>query len=179
MDPAAAPAETASGVMAPTPAESQLEVGAFVLALILLGLLLRKRRLFLAGVAALVAAGVAVVANVLVAHLWYRQRPFVAHPHLVHLIVHHPADASFPSDHSAALAAISVALLYFLRPLGILAVLWTLAVGFARVYVGEHYPGDVLGGYAIGILAGVAVLAAVRSHVFTTRVAPRLSFLTS
>jgi undecaprenyl-diphosphatase len=159
-------------------AESQIEVGAFVLALILLGLLLRRRRLFLAGVTALVAAGIAVVGNVVVAHIWYRPRPFVSHPNAVHLIVHHPADASFPSDHSAALAAIAVALVYFLRPLGLLAVVWALSVGFARVYVGEHYPGDVLGGYAIGILAGLLVLAAVRSRLFATRIVPRLSFLT-
>lgn len=160
-------------------AESQIEVGALTVALLVAGFVLRKRRLFLGGAAALAAAAVALVGNVVVAHIWYRPRPFVAHPKAVDLIVHHPADASFPSDHAAALAAIAMVLLLFVRWLGVVAVVWALAVGLARVYVGEHYPGDILGGYAIGIVAGGVVVAAIRSRPFLRLVAPRLSFLSS
>lgn len=158
-------------------ADSQLEVGAFVVALIVVGLILRRRRIFLCGGTALVAAGLALVGNVGISHLWYRPRPFVSHPHAVNLIVNHPADASFPSDHAAAMMAIAVAFVYFYRWLGALGFVWALLLGFARVYVGEHYPGDILGGYGVGIVAGLIVLAVFRTHLVSDRLLPRLRFL--
>ncbi|HZU20811.1 MAG TPA: phosphatase PAP2 family protein [Gaiellaceae bacterium] len=145
-------------------AESQVEVAVVVVGLIAFGWIARRNALVVGGIAALAAAALALVGNVIVSSLWFRKRPFVAHPHVVHLIVHHPADASFPSDHAAALAGISVGLLAFAWRLGVVAVVWTLLVGLARVYVGEHYPGDVVGGYAIGVVAGLLVLWAVRSR---------------
>jgi undecaprenyl-diphosphatase len=144
-------------------ADSQVEVALFVLTVLAAGFVLRRRDLVLAGASALVAAGVAVVANVGVSKLWYRPRPFVAHPHLVHLLVRHPADASFPSDHVAAAAAIAVAMLAFARKLGVVAIVAALLVGIARVYVGVHYPGDVVAGWAIGVASGLAVAAVARS----------------
>lgn len=89
--------------------------------------------------------------------IWTRDRPFITHPHIVHLLVHHAADASFPSDHSAALAAVAVLLAFFERRLAALFGVWTVLVGIARVYVGEHYPGDILGGWAVGVACGLGV----------------------
>lgn len=110
------------------------------------------------------STALALLGNVIVSALWYRPRPFVAHPQTVHLLVHHPADASFPSDHAAALAGITVALLAFVWQLGLVALVWSLLVGAARVYVGEHYPGDIVAGYALGILAGLLVVSFLRSR---------------
>src|SRR5579884_3504138 len=151
-------------VIAKHVAESQVEVAVVVLAVIVFGWFTRRNALVLGGLAALAAAAIGLLGNVVVSALWFRKRPFVAHPHVVHLIVHHPADASFPSDHAAALAGITVAFLAFAWRLGVVALVWTLLVGLARVYVGEHYPGDVVGGYAIGVVAGLLVLWAVRSR---------------
>jgi undecaprenyl-diphosphatase len=109
---------------------------------------------------ALLAAGLAFGTNQVISHFWARPRPFTSHPG-VHVLLAHPADASFPSDHVAAAIAISMVLLSIHRRLGIVAVGMSLLVGYARVYAGDHYPGDVLGGVVVGGLAA-AVVGALR-----------------
>jgi len=65
-------------------------------------------------------------------------------------------DYGFPSSHAANAAAIA-SLLWFLAPRtwSIASVLMALMVGFSRVYLGVHYPGDVLAGFGVGALLGV------------------------
>ncbi|MFN2464099.1 MAG: phosphatase PAP2 family protein [Candidatus Dormibacteria bacterium] len=109
--------------------------------------------------AALLASGLALAVNQVISLLWTRPRPFAAHPGRVHVLLAHTADASFPSDHVAAAMAIAVVLFMIHRRLGTLAILLAAAVGYARVFVGDHYPGDVAGGALVGVLAG-AVLGA-------------------
>ncbi|MHB8509617.1 MAG: phosphatase PAP2 family protein [Candidatus Dormibacteria bacterium] len=104
--------------------------------------------------AALLASGLALAANQLISQLWSRPRPFAAHPGAVHVLLAHPADASFPSDHVAAAVAIAVVLWCAHRRVGLAALVLTVAVGYARVFVGDHYPGDVVGGAVVGCAAG-------------------------
>jgi len=106
-----------------------------------------------------VAAGVlALSINAVISHFYYRPRPFVADPTLVHLLVRHPADSSFPSDHAAGGFAFWSGMSYagqrYAWPFLVLAVL----IAVARVFVGLHWPSDVLAGAAIGWLAGQLVL---------------------
>ena len=114
-----------------------------------------RRQLLFAGCSAAVAIGI----NYVIAALWYRPRPFVLYPHLVHQLVQHAADASFPSDHAAVAAAVAFALRGQGR--GLQAVLWglTALIVLSRVFVGVHWPTDVLGGVAVGFVASSVVLA--------------------
>lgn len=109
--------------------------------------------------AALLAAGVALALNVLIGHIWYRQRPFAAHPETVHLLLPHATDSSFPSDHTAAAFAIAVVLVAAHRRWGILALALAALVGYARIYVGDHYPTDVLAGAVVGCAAATVLLS--------------------
>jgi undecaprenyl-diphosphatase len=69
-------------------------------------------------------------------------------------LVHPPHDASFPSGHAATSFA-AATVLSFARPRWAPAFyLFALAIGFSRVYVGVHYPLDILGGAVLGV--GVA-----------------------
>jgi undecaprenyl-diphosphatase len=110
-----------------------------------------------AAVGALAAAALALGIGLVVAHLVNEQRPFVAHPHLVHALVAHKPDASFPSDHATAAFAIAVAVLFFHRRIGAVFLVVAAAIAVSRVLLAMHYPTDVLAGTLTGTLAAVAV----------------------
>lgn len=63
----------------------------------------------------------------------------------------------FPSNHAANAAAASVTVSIFFRRRSMIIVSNVLAllVGFSRIYLGVHYPGDVFGGFVLGALLGV------------------------
>ena len=80
--------------------------------------------------------------------LFFENRPFVDHPETV-LIVSHAADASFPSDHAVGTMAIACGILFYWWNLGTWMVYGSILVGISRVFVGNHYPGDILGAFIL------------------------------
>lgn len=81
-------------------------------------------------------------------------RPFVTLPHVL-VLVHHAADFGFPSDHATLAGAAAAGLLLFDRRLGIAALVIGLLLAADRVYIGVHYPGDVLAGLALGAVVAL------------------------
>lgn len=79
-----------------------------------------------------------------------RTRPFVSHPH-AHLLIAHGRDPGFPSDHATGAFALAMGLWLYDRTIGAIAFILAAIVAFARVYVGVHYPSDVVGGALIGM----------------------------
>ncbi|MGH9408769.1 MAG: phosphatase PAP2 family protein [Vicinamibacterales bacterium] len=79
----------------------------------------------------------------------HRSRPFIAAPS-VPVIGRPPHDSSFPSGHATSSFAGAVSLARVLPEAAV--VWWTLAVAIAysRVYIGVHYPFDVVAGAALG-----------------------------
>jgi undecaprenyl-diphosphatase len=69
---------------------------------------------------------------------------------------------SFPSSHTAVTAAVVIALVPFLaRPLAVAGIGYAVLVGWSRVYLGVHYPLDVLAGAGVGLAAGGVILLAL------------------
>ncbi|MER6452620.1 phosphatase PAP2 family protein [Streptomyces sp900105245] len=75
-----------------------------------------------------------------------------------------PGDWSFPSNHAAIAAAAAVALLFVSRRLGALAVVAACAMAVSRVWVGAHYPHDVLAGVVVGAVAALLAMSALRGR---------------
>jgi len=108
---------------------------------------------------ALLTAAVALGINQMIGHVWARPRPFVAHH--VTLLITGSHDPSFPSDHAALGFGLALPVLLRNRAWGMLLLCGALLLGFARVFVGAHYPGDIAGAFLIA-LALTALLWAFR-----------------
>jgi undecaprenyl-diphosphatase len=120
----------------------------------------RHRSVRRTAVAAGLSAGLGLLVGKIITFFYYRPRPFVAHPHAVHLFISHARDSSFPSDHATASMAIAVAILLRGKTVwGWVTFCFALLLMLGRVALGFHYPTDVIGGAAIGTLAAVTLWA--------------------
>lgn len=108
------------------------------------------------GVCALVSLLLSLLfTNLILKNIFQEPRPFVTYPEIIPLISHVPAASfAFPSGHaSASFAAALLFYKYLYRPLGIAALLAAFLIAFSRLYLGVHYPMDILAGAAAGAFA--------------------------
>jgi len=95
--------------------------------------------------------------------LWHRDRPFL----VLHLnpLIPYSNEASFPSGHAAFLFALALVVLFYHKKIGILFLFLAAISSLARVYVGIHWPSDILVGAIVGILSGWLIYVAYRKKV--------------
>ncbi|HEY5294518.1 MAG TPA: phosphatase PAP2 family protein [Gaiellaceae bacterium] len=119
------------------------------------------RKWKLAAGSALGAAALGLLVNRIISSSWHRDRPFATHPG-AHVWGPHKTDASFPSDHASAAFGIAVAVALLDPIAGALFLILAVLIAVGRVVVGEHYPGDVIVGAAIGTVAALVVVRLAR-----------------
>ena len=91
----------------------------------------------------------AVAFNQLLVHTFREPRPYAVLSRVL-ILVHRSSDYAFPSDHAVMAGAVAVGLLLVDRRLGLVAAGMAFLLAFARVYVGAHWPGDVVVGLGVG-----------------------------
>lgn len=104
----------------------------------------------------------AIVTNLLLKNIVARPRPFAEIEALIPLIAK-PTDFSFPSGHTTASFAVALVMLRMLpKKIGIPAVVLAALVAFSRLYLGVHYPTDVLVGFVVALVGSLLAVWIVR-----------------
>jgi undecaprenyl-diphosphatase len=93
----------------------------------------------------------ALLLNYILGFIKFRERPFVNLN--ASRLVNPMSEKSFPSDHTAVVFAASMAVFFYDKKFGSVLLFLSLLVGFGRIYVGVHYPFDILGGILVGIFS--------------------------
>ena len=102
--------------------------------------ILERRR---TAIYAALSSAMALLVNSILHLVYYHPRPFVVHH--VHLLVHHAADSSFVSDHAVLVFAIAWTILMRNERIKYPVFIWATIVAISRIYIGVHYPVDVIG----------------------------------
>lgn len=121
-----------------------------MMALLVFFVAIRKQQVMVFFIAA--AAGLGAWAfNQLISLVYFRMRPFAALSDMHQLIAKEAMEKGFPSDHTAIAFAVATAVFLVNRKWGIIMFVLAVFVALGRVFVGVHYPLDVLAGAIVGI----------------------------
>ena len=87
---------------------------------------------------------------------YYHPRPFLVLQN-VHQLLEHDTESSFPSGHASFYFAIATAVYLYNKKAGYTYFVLAALMGFARVFVGVHWPLDIIAGAGLGIVTPLLI----------------------
>ena len=109
----------------------------------------KKREIFLLSVCGIVFVN---LLDFLIQKIYFRERPFVTF-NFSPLTNISPKEPSFPSTHTALAFIFAFVIFNINKKLGIVSFIFSFLIGFSRIFVGVHWPSDILAGILLGFLA--------------------------
>ncbi|MDA1172414.1 MAG: phosphatase PAP2 family protein [Proteobacteria bacterium] len=95
---------------------------------------------------AFIFTSIAILISLCISHVYYHPRPFVME--VGRTLIYHAPNGSFPSDHMLIFSSIAFSYLFSAqRKLGIFLLIMAWLVAWSRVYLGVHFPLDMLGAF--------------------------------
>ena len=122
----------------------------YILAVLVFLIFWRKWKIILQVFLAAVLARFGIVE--LIRWLWARPRPFVENH--VNLLLDKIDQAAFPSGHAAFFFGLSTVVYFYNKKAGIIFFIASFLISISRVFVGIHWPSDILAGAVVGIFSG-------------------------
>lgn len=126
----------------------------FVVLLLVLFLAVNYRKYLKMIISAILAAIFSrfIIAEI-IRFIFPRSRPFVDNN--VNLLVsHNPSESSFPSGHASFFFALAAVVYFYNKKLGVAFFVFAFLISISRVFVGIHWPSDILAGAIVGIFSG-------------------------
>ena len=143
------------------------EYSGYILLILLLSFLFNRSKSKKYKIMVIEALSSAILARLVITSIirfiYFRPRPFTNYQ--VNLLLNHRMEGSFPSGHAAFFFALSFVVYFFEKKAGILFLIVSLLMGIARVFVGIHYPSDILGGVFIGFISAWLVNKYLRNYI--------------
>ena len=97
---------------------------------------------------AFIFTSIAILISQCISHVYYHPRPFVME--IGRTLIYHAPNGSFPSDHMLIFSSIAFSYLFSAqRKLGISLLVMAWLVAWSRVYLGVHFPLDMLGAFLL------------------------------
>ena len=97
---------------------------------------------------AFIFTSIAILISQCISHVYYHPRPFVME--VGRTLIYHAPNGSFPSDHMLIFSTIAFSYLFSAqRKLGIFLLVMAWLVAWSRVYLGVHFPLDMLGAFLL------------------------------
>ncbi|HHY72191.1 MAG TPA: undecaprenyl-diphosphatase [Bacillus bacterium] len=97
---------------------------------------------------AVISACITLIINILIKFFYFKPRPFIRRR--VGILLPSKKDSSFPSKHTLLVFAISTTFFFYQRVLGSIILGVSFLTGLSRIWVGHHYPSDIIGSAILG-----------------------------
>lgn len=126
----------------------------FLLASLIIYFVFRKEKLLV--VLMILAVIASTITSAALKNIISRERPYQTLD--VRQLVNEDDNKSFPSNHVQLSFALTAIIFLFHKKFGLMLFFLSIIMAISRIYLGVHYPSDVLGGAVIGTLIGISIL---------------------